>query len=455
MKTNAIVSLICAAGLSLGIATSGALATNPNPNPQWDADWETNEAAFLSDYTQLTFESKFIKAGESYFSPDGRMIIFQAIEHAPDGEGADPHYSMYVATVQRDDAGQITGLGQAGRVSVPGSASTCGWFHPTEPMKILFGTTVTAPSGEDVAGFQRKTSKYSWKFPIEMDIYAGDLSMTFALSDEAKARAMKLAQEDETQTPELSMDDIISIPMVNNPAPIWERVGYDAEGSWSPDGRFILYTQLEPGDDNGDLWIYDTTDQSHTPLITEKGYDGGPFFSPDGQSICYRSDRHANNMLQIFVADLVFDESGKVTGAIEKQITDNEHVNWCPFYTPDGKYLLYATSEQSHGNYEVYAIDASGDMPMDETPRMRITNARGFDGLPAFTADGEWMIWTAQRGITRDDEDRPSSQLWTARVNLEAIDKAYQAERSAMIAAKAASNAQDEMDEFENYTPAD
>ena len=443
MKTAAIVSLICATGCACGMALAS------NPNPEWDDQWETLESEFLSGYTQLTSETKFIKAGESYFSPDGRMVIFQAIEIPEEGHEAGAHYAMYVASITRDDAGSISGLGQAGMVSAGnGSASTCGWFHPTNPMRILFGTTTTAPGDENMVGFQRKSSKYSWQFPVEMDIVAGDLSMTYVLSDEATARAKKLADEDPTKTPELSMGDIISVPKLTNEGPIWAREGYDAEGSWSPDARHILYTQLEPGSNNGDIWVYDSTDGSHTPLITADGYDGGPFFSPDGKSICYRSDRRGDNLLQIFVADLEFDANGKIIGAVEKQLTNNEHVNWCPFFTPDGKYLLYATSEQGHGNYEVYAIDSSGDFPMDETPRMRITQARGFDGLPAFTADGQWMIWTAQRGPTRDGEERPSSQLWAAQVNLNAIDKAYQAQRAELIEKK-------EADSFENYTPED
>lgn len=441
MKSVGIAAVLCATGLAMG--------SNPNPNPEWDDQWATLESSFLTQHVQLTLESKFFKAGENYFSPNGRFLIFQGIPKPTDGSEAEPHYSMYVAVVKRDDDGNITGLGQAGLVSNPDSANTCGWFHPTEPMTILFGTTTVAPGGENVAGFQRKTSKYSWQFPIEMDIVAGTLSMEYVLSDEAEARAKKLAEEDQTKTPEISISDIISVPAFGDSKPLWKREGYDAEGSWSPDGRFILYTRLEPGSDNGDIWIYDSTDQSHLPLVVADGYDGGPFFSPDGKSICYRSDRRDDNLLQVFVSTLKFDETGKVTGIIkESQITNNEHVNWCPFYTPDGKYLLYATSELSHGNYEVFAIDATGDYPLDETPRLRITHSRGFDGLPAFTADGQWMIWTAQRGVQREGEERPSSQIWGAKVDLDAIDVAYRVQRKALIEAK-------EADSFENYTPGD
>jgi len=423
MKTLTLALCAVAACSAFSIAQD---AEKTNPNPSWDDQWPALEGEFLSDYTQLTSETKYIKAGESYFSPDGNMIIFQAIPVPEEGEKAGAHYSMYVAGVNRDDNGTITGLGPAGLVSKPGSSNTCGWFHPTEPMKILFGSTRTAPTGSDVVGYQRENSRYSWQFPVEMEILTGDLQMKYDLSDEAKARAKEHKESGDTTPPKLDMSDIVSVPTLVNEKVIWAREGYDAEGSWSPDGRHILYTRLKPGENNGDIWVYDTTDETHTPLVTADGYDGGPFFSPDGKSICYRSDRRGDNLLQIFVSVLEFDENGKITGVEEEiQLTDNEHVNWCPFFTPDGKYLLYATSEVSHGNYEIYAIDATGTYDPEYTARLRITQARGFDGLPAFTSNGEWMIWTAQRGSAPEGE-KPSSQLWTARIDLEAIDKAYQ-----------------------------
>jgi TolB protein len=424
---------VCALGACVSI--SGAQdSVAVNPNPGWDDQWPTLESGFLSEFVQLTSETKYIKAGESYFSSDGNMVIFQAIPVPGEGEVAGAHYSMYVATVKRNDEGDIVGLGPAGLISEPGSSNTCGWFHPTDPMTILFGSTRTAPTGSDVVGYQRENSRYSWQFPIEMEILQGTLSMRYDLSNDAKARAKAHQESGDTTPPKLDMSDFVSVPALNASTPIWERDGYDAEGSWSPNGRHILYTQLEPGENNGDIWVYDTTDQSHTPLVTADGYDGGPFFSPDGKSICYRSDRRGDNLLQIFVSNLAFDANGKITGVEEElQLTDNEHVNWCPFYTPDGKYLLYATSEVSHGNYEIYAIDAKGTFEPEATARLRITQARGFDGLPAFTSDGQWMIWTAQRGNAPEGE-KPSSQLWTARVDLDAIDKAYQAEQKKLTA---------------------
>ena len=223
MKTPTLA--LCA----IAACSSTTLAQVANPNPGWDSEWPALEGSFLSDYVQLTHSSKYIKAGESYFSPDGKMIIFQAIPLPEEGEKAGAHYSMYVAGVERDDSGAITGLGPAGLVSKPGSSNTCGWFHPTQPMKILFGSTRTAPDGSDVVGYQRENSRYSWQFPVEMEILAGDLTMKYDLSDEAKARAKAYQESGETKPPMVDMNDIVSVPSLSGAQPIWQREGYDAE----------------------------------------------------------------------------------------------------------------------------------------------------------------------------------------------------------------------------------
>ncbi|MBL4591230.1 MAG: PD40 domain-containing protein [Phycisphaerales bacterium] len=411
MKSTILTAIVCTTSLC-----SGALASNPNPD--WDADWEKNEERFLSDYVQLTSELDFLKAGESYFSLDGTHVIFQGIPVPKEGEEPNPYYSMYIAQFEFDADKIITGLTLVSAISEPGSSNTCGWFHPTKHNTILFSSTRIPPATEDVTGYQRGGSSYSWKFPTEMEILAGTFELTMKDTDEG---------------PEgISIEDFTYA--MASADPIWKRDGYDAEGSWSPDGRYILYTKLEPGGANGDIWLYDSKSGEHTALITADGYDGGPFFSPDMKAICYRSDRRNDQLLQIYTAYLKYDDEGNIIGIKQEvAITDNEHVNWAPFYTVDGRYLLYSTSEQGHGNYEVYAVDASGDYSPEETPRLRVTQARGFDGLPAFSRDGKWMIWTAQRGAYVEGQDRPSSQLWAAKLDLRALHWAYVAAREELL----------------------
>ena len=75
--------------------------------------------------------------------------------------------------------------------------------------------------------------------------------------------------------------------------------GYDAEGSYSPDGKQIVFCSDRDGDP--DLYLMDADGGNVRQLTNAPGYDGGPFFSPDGKWIVYRSDRKKEGFLQIHV----------------------------------------------------------------------------------------------------------------------------------------------------------
>lgn len=359
-------------------------------------DWRDAEKATLADHVQLTFADRFVKAGECYFSPDDRKIIFQAVEAPAAGEAAEDFYAMFVADVQRAPgspgrSGNITGIENIKRISPKGSANTCGWFHPTDPNIVIFATTITAPSESTPPGYQRASGRYRWMFPPEMRIVRCDLT-------KADGTAKTL--------------DVIA----------GDGKSYHAEASISPDGRHLLYCALESGD--GDLFVLDLNTKTKNRIVQAKGYDGGPFFSPDGKRICYRSDRHGDNLLQLFVADLAFNQKGEIVGIErEYQLTDDECVNWCPFWTPDSRRLIYSTSELGESNYEIFMIDADpGNLPGSTgtikygTAKRRVTHfdqgagVPGSDVLPALSNDGRWMIWASRRG------DAGDVQLWSARL---------------------------------------
>ncbi|MEM1183831.1 MAG: hypothetical protein AAGI53_02410 [Planctomycetota bacterium] len=402
--------------LAAGLCASGVLA-----EPGETIDWRQAESGVLSGHVQLTTRDEFVKAGEAYFSPDGNSIIFQAVP-TPEGRALpDPHYSMYVASLKRGttESGTegIIGLGPARRISPPNSANTCGWFHPGRPDTVLFGSTLVPPSEDNVPGYQRGTGKYRWSFPTEMELVTARVWSDAILGG-----------------------GVGEWRVLDEPKVMFTKPGYDAEGSYSPDGRHVLYANVDAfkssiqGRADADLYVYDTKLEEHRVLIEADGYDGGPFFGPiDDQDrplwITYRSDRRGDNLLQLFIAQLAYDDPSdpdKITGVKrEVQLTDNGHVNWCPWWDAQGRFLVYATSEVGHFNYEVFAINAldSEGEPFSESQRTtaRVTHASGFDGLPVFSPDGRHMMWTSQRGPATDGEVRSSSQLWIAEVNADEI----------------------------------
>jgi len=178
-------------------------------------DWREAEKGILENHVQLTFSERFVKAGEAYFSPDDARIIFQAVETPAAGEQADEFYAMYVADLVRTAAGGITGIDNLKRISPPGSANTCGWFHPHDPALVLFATTMNPPTASSPPGFNRSSGRYRWMFPPEMRIVT-----------------VSLDQVDGTAAP---LDVIV------------ERGAYAAEGALSPDGRNLVFCSLESG----------------------------------------------------------------------------------------------------------------------------------------------------------------------------------------------------------------
>lgn len=405
MRSNICTVLGLAAAGSVLACGSTAKLVEPSArsgaaiaSPPTSASESGTETYFADEPVRLTSPEVFSRAGEAYFSPDATWIIFQAV---PVGEESEPvRYAMFVAPLRRDARGTVIGIGRPVRLSAPGSANTCGWFHPALPGVVLYGSTIDEPAELGAADYSRAESRYSWEFPGEMEIVT---------------QTVREIVEDRVRNPQLRRE-LLARPDVGSPTPMWTRAGYDAEGSWSPDGRLVLYTHVDPATDDADIFVFDVASGRSVPLVVAPGYDGGPFFSPDGKRICYRSDRRGDDLLQLFVADLSFDAHGTPTGIErETQLTDDGQVNWAPFWHPSGDWLVYASSRAGHHNYEVFAVPSRLNTAGSVPEPARITHAPGFDGLPVFSRDGSLMMWTGQRGGPGAAGER-SSQLYVAPV---------------------------------------
>lgn len=399
-----ILSLASAFSAADQAAEKPAAQSAPTP-----IDWAKEEAGVLSDHVQITFPEKFVKAGEAYFNGTGSWIVFQAVPRPKSGETASDVYSMYVAKVKFDEKRNVTGIEEPIQISPEGSANTCGYFNPTKPWEVIFGSTMTKPAANDAPGYQRGTRSYRWAFPTEMDVVKVTIPAiaTSRIGRSPTGGSMNTGKPSEP------------VALISGPA-------YDAECSYDPEGRYIVYASQKGMDETTHrpkigLDLYDTVNKTSSQLTTTDGYNGGPFFSQDGTMICMRADRKGNDLLQVYVIKLDRAPDGTIKGVKgEYPVTDNEHVNWAPFFHPSGEFVVYATSEVGHDNYEVYAVEVPRVANMFKKPELlakkRVTHASGFDGLPVFSPEGDWMMWTSQRGAKIEGETKPSSQIWVAKV---------------------------------------
>ena len=88
----------------------------------------SNEARLLTRTHQVTFAGR--RAGEGYFSADGKRMIFQS-EREPDN----PFYQIYLLDLE---------TGETRRVSPGIGKTTCAWIHPHAD-KVLFASTHADP----------------------------------------------------------------------------------------------------------------------------------------------------------------------------------------------------------------------------------------------------------------------------------------------------------------------
>src|SRR5690348_378178 len=92
------------------------------------------EQRYLSNIRQLTFpDMGFEKAGEAYFSPNGKMIIFQAILKEK------KQFQIFTMDVQ---------VGIPCQVSTGEGACTCANFRP-DGKKIIFASSHEGPEKDE------------------------------------------------------------------------------------------------------------------------------------------------------------------------------------------------------------------------------------------------------------------------------------------------------------------
>ena len=329
------------------------------------------ELEWISNARQLTFEGK--RAGEGYFSADGSLMVFQS-----ERDAKNPFYQIYLMDLETGDLSKVS----------PGHGkTTCAWIHPRN-QQVLFASTHDDPRSKQLQKEELdfrasgKERRYSWDYDPQFELYE---------YDRVKKQYTQLTDAE----------------------------GYDAEGSYSPDGKLIAFAsnrnaysgnlspaqkeafKIDPAVMN-DIFIMNADGSNVRQLTESMGYDGGPFFSPDGSRICWR--RFSENGATAEIMTMNIDGSDK------KQLTELGAMSWAPYYHPSGKYLIFTTNIHGFGNFELYVVDAEG-----KHKPMRITDTEGFDGLPTFTPNGKKIAWTTNRTPSKQ------SQIFLGDWNHEAV----------------------------------
>ncbi|REJ81814.1 MAG: hypothetical protein DWQ44_07695 [Bacteroidetes bacterium] len=308
---------------------------------------------YFKNLKQLTFGGD---NAEAYFSFDSKNLIFQCTD--PSKEVMCDQ--IFISSIEDFNPKMVsTGLGR----------TTCSYFLGGDTL-VLYASTHLGGRECPPKPEPRKDRKYVWPLYDSFDIFVADLN--------GNIRAQLTTEK-----------------------------GYDAEATVSPSGDKIVFTSTR----NGDLDLYTmNADGSDVKQIThELGYDGGAFFSPDGTKLVFRASRpQTEEEIQDYKKLL---EQGLVTptnmeiyvcdtdGGNMHQVTKLGGANWAPFFSPDGKKIIFSSNHVKKGfSFNLWMCDLNGEN------LEQISFDPVFDAFPVFSPDGKKIVFSSNRnnGGTRD-----------------------------------------------------
>ncbi len=306
----------------------------------------------LKNIKQLTFGGE---NAEAYFSPDGKKLIFQS------KRGDLKCDQIFTMNTDGSDLKMVSnGEGR----------TTCSYFF-AGGKKILYGST--HKGGRECPPNPDYSKGYVWAIYPTYDIFT------------ANADGTKIKQ-------------------------LTKTAGYDAEATVSPDGKKIIFTSTRDGD--LDLYVMDINGKNVKRLTDELGYDGGAFFSPDGKQIVYRSyhpktEAEIARYKQRLAEDLIEPNNFEIwvmnaDGSGKRKVTNLGAASFAPFFTPDGKKIIFCTNyfadDPRKRNFDLALINVDG------TGLERVTYNETFDGFPMFSPDGKKLVFASNRNAAKQGD---------------------------------------------------
>jgi Tol biopolymer transport system component len=307
---------------------------------------EEAERRGLTPVTRLTFDGQGPREGlKPHYFHDGRGVVYQKAttrEH--------PAYVLLdPATGQRRELMEVYSAG--------GAAPT------PDGNALIFQRTNFRPLKRRISG----ASHVSWDDLFRLDLASGEVR--------------ELTRAHRVHEPDVSPDgtriactvgstgrrDLAIVPIAGGAPTILagDLPGFVYGPSWSPDGRSIAYSRWKPGGLR-DVHIYDLASRKDRALWVDRAMDMDPSFTPDGRFVVFSSDR--TGIYNLFAYELATERLYQVTNLLSGAFQ--------PTVSPDGKRVVF-TGFTSDG----FDVFTSAFDPQSWTLAQPFANARP-DPLP-------------------------------------------------------------------------
>ncbi|HEX4965758.1 MAG TPA: protein kinase [Thermoanaerobaculia bacterium] len=162
--------------------------------------------------------------------------------------------------------------------------------------------------------------------------------------------------------------------------------GDAAQPSWSPHGRRIAYWGLLPQTGQRLIWTVPAGGGEAVPVVDDRFLNWNPVWSPDGRYLYFASDR--SGIMNLWRVP-IHENSGRVTGEPEP-VTTSQQAGMLLSLSRDGRQIAFA-SDGSRSALEKVGFDpATGRV---SGPAAAILETSGVIGVCGASADGKWLVY--------------------------------------------------------------
>ncbi|WP_293775821.1 Tol-Pal system beta propeller repeat protein TolB [uncultured Oxalicibacterium sp.] len=153
--------------------------------------------------------------------------------------------------------------------------------------------------------------------------------------------------------------------------------GSNSAPAWSPDGKRLAIALSRDG--LTQVYIVNTDGTGLRRLSNSNGIDTEPRFSADGQNIYFTSDRSGGPQIYRMSAN----------GGEARRVTFSGSYNISPRVSPDGKYLAYISRRE--GKFQVYIQDLTNGQEQRLSDTVK-------DEAPSFSPNGKYVMYATESG---------------------------------------------------------
>ena len=165
--------------------------------------------------------------------------------------------------------------------------------------------------------------------------------------------------------------------------------GDAVQPSWSPGGKRIAYWALQQGSGQRDIWTISAAGGESIRVTNDQALDWNPVWSPDGRYLYFASDRGGSmNFWRVPVDE----NSGEVQGAPETVVTPSVYSQHLSF-SRDGKRLAYVQKSETR-NLQSIAFDPLREETKGEPSA--VTQGTRYVTDPDLSPDEEWFAFSSQ-----------------------------------------------------------